>query len=509
VHGHVYRRIESLGHEVGLHTNGLEVYEAFVIDGAQAVATEIAWMRQAGLEVRGTVGHGSKAAFGAENFEVFQGRAKGRQRTTDTLREPEQITHDGQNAWVHVLDEDTLGLDYEGNDIFWQKQVCVEYGATRTVDGWCWNRRFDRDAPGSLAFCSQEAMLADIARLEPGCCVVLTIHPCYYGYRHRPDAGPTLVLDRQARVVSAELGWQTWSPRAMVATHERNDDPRLARQSFAVANDLGMLDVDPARSRERREASRRVLLLDGGALADPGLAPQSGVGRVIESVLSADGLTAAALTLAHPGMGLARLYGWLEWGLAKFRPTDIVLGITTRELAWSMPTLWSTATGLSAKYPAGVCLVPGKDGQPEVRERSSGWIVRQRTPRIIETWPSTEVPIERTMSERTLPRVEGVDAEAFVGACLEHTTCRARESGARVLIALTDTGPGWADQSLERGYRERVRRWTEAAGAELIDPTAGYRSLEAEGIAITRPNGSLSVDAHRVLGLSVATAVRA
>jgi peptidoglycan/xylan/chitin deacetylase (PgdA/CDA1 family) len=499
---HVYRRIQSLGHEVGLHTNGLEVYEEFGVDGAQAVAAEIVWMRQVGLEVRGTVGHGSKAAFGAENFEVFKGRAKGRGRTDDMLREPEQITHDGKSAWVHVLDEDVLGLDYEGNDIFWQKQVRVEYGATRTVDGWRWNRRFDRDAPGSLSFCSQEAMLADIARLEPGCCVVLTIHPCYYGYRHRPDAAPTLFLDRKPRIVNEEIGWHTWSPRATVATHEPSDDPRLARQSFAAANDLGMLDVDPALSRERRDASRRVLLLDGGALADPGLVSQSGVGRIIEPLLSADGATAATLTLAHPGMGIARFYGWLEWALGRFKPTDIILGIGTRELAWSMPTLWSQTTGLSAQHPAGVCLVPGKDGQPEVRECSSGWIVRQRTPKVVEAWPGTETPIEQTMATSKLPRLDGVHADAFVGACLERFARRARDADARLFIAMTDDGPAWSDESLLGAYRDRVSGWAESAGVEVIDPAEGYQRLEAEGLAVTRPCGSLSVDAHRILSRS-------
>ncbi len=496
---HVYRRIQSLGHEVGLHTNGLEVYEETGVDGAQAVADEIAWMRQAGLEIRGTVGHGSKAAFGAENFEVFKGRAKGRKRTEDTLRDPEQITHDGKSAWVHVLDEATLGLDYEGNDIFWQKQVRVEYGATRTVDGWRWNRRFDREVPGALAFCSQEAMLADIARLEPGCCIVLTIHPCYYGYRHRPDAGPTLALNRQARVVSEELGWHTWSPQTTVAVHEPSNDPRLARQSFAVANDLGMLDIDPACSRERCESSRRVLLLDGGAIADPGLVPQSGVGRLIESALSAQGASAATLTLAHPGMGIARLYGWLEWALDRFKPTYIVLGIGTRELAWSLPMLWSQATGLSARHPAGLCLVPDKNGEPVIRERSSGWLLRQRMPRNMRIWPGTEITIERTMAEGKLPRIQGVDADAFVGACLDRFARRARQADARLFVAMTDDGPAWSDESLLGAYRDRVGRWAESAGVELIDPAQGYRGLEAEGIAVTRPCGSLSVDAHRAL----------
>ena len=211
---HVYRHIQSLGHEVGRQPLGPGCLRELGDRGAGGVAAAGAWMRQGGLGIRCTCGHGSKAAFGADNFELFEGRGKGRAKSSATLREPEKITHKGTPAWVHVLDERDLGLDYEGNDIFWQKQVKVEYGATRTVDGWRWNRRFERGAPEPLAFCTQEAMLADIARLEPGCCVVLTIHPCYYGYRHRADAAPSLRLDRPPAAVRREPGWPPWSPPA-------------------------------------------------------------------------------------------------------------------------------------------------------------------------------------------------------------------------------------------------------------------------------------------------------
>lgn len=503
--GHVYRRIASLGHEVGLHTNGLEVYEEHGVDGAQAVAEEIAWMRSVGLDVRGTVGHGSKAVYGAENFEIFRGRAKGRARAGDALQDPERIEHNGKAAWVRVLDEGALGLEYEGNDIFWSERSRVEYGATRTIDGWRWNRRFEKDAAEPLNFCSQEAMLADIAALEPGCCVVLTIHPCYYGFRHRADAGPTLRLDRRAKVVNEQLGWRTWEPGSIVAVHEPSEDAREERQSFGVANDLGMLDADPGLSGERRGAKRRVLFLDGAALADPGIGPQSNAARIAAAALGGNDGSVSHLVLSHPGMGVARLYGWLEWALGQYKPTDVVLGVGSEELAWSMPTLWSERTGLSAIHPAGVCLVPGAGGEPEVRGVSPGWRVRQRKPSERATWPGCDMPIWRALAAGRLPAIDGVRAHEFVRGCISRVASTCRDSGVCVRLVLTDEGVAWRDAELGSAYRETVRSWARDVGVELIDPSEGLARLAESGVSVFRPSGRLSVDAHRVIGRAIAS----
>ena len=505
--GHVYRRIASLGHEVGLHTNGLEVYEEHGVDGAQAVAEEIAWMRSVGLDVRGTVGHGSKAVYGAENFEIFRGRAKGRARVGDALQDPERIEHNGKAAWVRVLDEGALGLEYEGNDIFWSQRSRVEYGATRTIDGWRWNRRFEKDAAEPLNFCSQEAMLADIAALEPGCCVVLTIHPCYYGFRHRADAGPTLRLDRRTALVNEQLGWRTWEPGSIVAVHEPSADARDERQSFAVANDLGMLDADPGLSGERRGAKRRVLFLDGAALADPGIAARSNAARIAEVSLGVHEPSVACLLLAHPGMGISRLYGWLDWALTRQKPTDIVLGVGAMELAWSMPTLWSERTGLSVRHPAGLCLVPGAGGGVEERAFCAGWRVRQRKPSERAEWPGTDIPIGCAIAEERIAAIDGVRADEFVQGCITHAAERARAAGACVRLLLSDDGAAWPDALLVSAYRERARVWSEGAGVGLIDPTEGLVQLSERGVPVIRPGGGLSVDAHRVIGVEVAAAL--
>lgn len=502
---HIYRRIQSLGHEVGLHTNALEVYQRFGIDGAAALADEIAWMRSAGLDVRGTVGHGSKAVFGAENFEIFTGRRKGKPRDDTLAQRPEPLEHQGRHAMLHVLDECALELEYEGNDIFWQKSARVEYGATRAVDGWRWNRRFDRDAP--LPFCSQERLLADIARLEPGCCVVLTIHPCYYGLRHRRDAAPVHRFDRRPVVVHPDLGWRTWEPGAAVAVHEPHEDPRHEHQTLHIANALGMLDVHDPLSPARLDAPRRVLILDGGAMSDPGVAMPSSAPRLLETLLSARGRRTACLALTHPGIGASRLYAWLLFGLEHFKPTDVVLGLTSLEPARSLPTLWSTLEGLSWRHPAGACLGPDAVSDAEHRDPSPGWRVRQQQARHVAHWPGTSIPLAELIATPRLPKVEGVDAEAFLSACLTRIASIGARAGARLYLALTDDARPVCDCDFRQHFRAAAHRWC-ADLAPIIDPFDAYDALSADGLEPLRPGGGLSIDAHRALAQALADAMQ-
>ncbi len=61
--------------ELGLHTDGLWVYQQCGLDGAQAIRSELAWLRSHGIRIFGTAAHNSAPLYGAENFEIFEGRA--------------------------------------------------------------------------------------------------------------------------------------------------------------------------------------------------------------------------------------------------------------------------------------------------------------------------------------------------------------------------------------------------------------------------------------------------
>jgi hypothetical protein len=94
------------GSEVGLHTDPLMLYLQHRIDGAAAVRDELEWLRNCGFQVSGTAAHNSAPVYGAENFEIFEGRAVlGRfVLARNELRTP-----------LQVLGERELELEYEAN----------------------------------------------------------------------------------------------------------------------------------------------------------------------------------------------------------------------------------------------------------------------------------------------------------------------------------------------------------------------------------------------------------
>lgn len=101
-----YRALQDSGAEVGLHVDPYLFYVSHNIDGAEAVTTELAWLRANGIRIRGTTGHNAAPVYGAENFEIFAGR---------------DVTGAGffRRDWRFfpkgVLSEAALGLDYEGS----------------------------------------------------------------------------------------------------------------------------------------------------------------------------------------------------------------------------------------------------------------------------------------------------------------------------------------------------------------------------------------------------------
>ena len=69
----IYREIQELGCEIGLHIDPYKLYLDDGIDGAAALTTELAWLRSEGLRIAGTSAHNCVPVYGVENFEVFRG----------------------------------------------------------------------------------------------------------------------------------------------------------------------------------------------------------------------------------------------------------------------------------------------------------------------------------------------------------------------------------------------------------------------------------------------------
>jgi hypothetical protein len=92
--------------EVGLHNDAMWAYQQWDVDGAQAVTEELAWLRSEQIRVVGTAAHNSAPIYGAENFEIFRGRAA-MNRTA--------LPFQGRLIPLQTLDEAGLGLSYEAN----------------------------------------------------------------------------------------------------------------------------------------------------------------------------------------------------------------------------------------------------------------------------------------------------------------------------------------------------------------------------------------------------------
>lgn len=189
---HVYRAIQDMGHEIALHTDGLHVYQNQRRNGAQAIETEIAWLREAGIDVRGTTAHNSWGIYGAENFALFDGKPlRGGTKAGEC---PNYVEHNGVRTPLQVLSEKELGLSYEANEVFWQRHTPVRYAAIRSKDSWRWSDKQSRantQPSGALdGFQSSRSILDNLQHVNSGEWLVLVIHPIYYGHRHASYAPP-------------------------------------------------------------------------------------------------------------------------------------------------------------------------------------------------------------------------------------------------------------------------------------------------------------------------------
>ena len=501
---HLYREIQELGHEVALHNDGLGVYQDHGVDGAEAVRAEIGWLRDNGIELRGTVAHGSKAAYGAENFELFKGRvAKQARSDAPELQQPTEYSHHGAPAMLHVLDERELGLDYEGNDIFFQDRVPVEYGATRTVDGWRWNRFMDEAVRETgekrgILFCPQARVLRDLERLEPGCCGVLTVHPCYYGSRSAPGSSPDRRRSTHADTAGGLLGWPTYGPDQRHAWAGPSQAQEY--QTIQDANCWGLLDRPPLPAAD---GDLGVLLLGADHLDGREVAGGGQVSTLLERrAFRATGRRVRCWRMARHDLGMARAIAWLRLGLETLKPDVVVLTLGTQELRRSIPEVWSLESGFSRHHPPGEYLDVRAGALVEV-PRSRRWKSRQRLAREASVWPGTDVPVAHAASEETLPtlRGAGVSPWEFLSICYVELARVIQGAGAKGLLLMTDsgeaTGPASETQDvLPPAFRMHARGVAEAAGLPCVDPTEEWPAVQTELGPVHFSDGAWTAAGH-------------
>lgn len=93
------------GCELGLHVDAWGVEKQFPGCGPAVVAREIAWLRDQGLSITGTVAHASLPVYGAANDEVFRERV---------LWSREARNIEGNRLPIGALSMEQLDLAYEG-----------------------------------------------------------------------------------------------------------------------------------------------------------------------------------------------------------------------------------------------------------------------------------------------------------------------------------------------------------------------------------------------------------
>lgn len=491
--GYVYREIQDMGHEIGLHTDGLTVYQKYSMDGADSIRQEIEWLRKQDIIVYGTVAHGSKSVFGAENFEIFKGRRKGKAKFVPCDEDQEQtLFHNGVQAKLHVLNEYALGLIYEGNDVFWQKKVRVEYGATRAVDQWRWNMHLSRsreatEDPKHMAFCVQEEMLSDIENLEPGCYVVLTIHPVYYGCRTSINTAPPLRKKRLQFKINNRMGWETYVPSTpQYWSNDTNGNQEY--QSLNFSNELGFLDIPRKKALKRQTNRLKMLFLGGQNLDGREVAVSSQVQNILKDNISRlIGGSVECLKLAYPDMGVGRYWGWYREIRKKFRPDIVFLGISSQEHRFSIPELWSIETGYSLIHPPGNYLTwDSKDSKIVEVKKSRGWVVRQHKPKRLKMLPGTIIPIKDLMGREQTYKINGLDFFVFINACYSYFSECLRADGAQGFLFVTEGGEAagwnnqeeWKDINPRSCFYKRLHKISKDTGMPLINPYERFNSSD-------------------------------
>ncbi len=305
----LYLGLQDAGHEVALHTDPLWIYQEFQRDGAQAVTREIEWLRSEGLDIRGTVAHNSKPVYGAYNFEIFKGRYDYQDKRPRSEIQDHVNFRDVQTP-LRVLDEEALGLEYEGNDALHDHDnLPFEYGATRGLDRWRWIRhsRFLKDNPDSLetAFLDQARVIHGCRQVQPGTAIILVVHPCYYGGRDEPFGGPTVQKTSHATAMTGS-GCMTWKPGTMQTACSPCPDA-ADFQSISMVNELGALD-DPQPPENPRSPWPEITIVGADNIDGRCVGSRIHLNSRIKEICADRSFNGPrVLKLGFPGMAFSRL----------------------------------------------------------------------------------------------------------------------------------------------------------------------------------------------------------
>jgi len=507
---HWYKRFQDLGHEVAFHTDGLRVYQWFKMDGAQSIKDEIEWLRSLGITITGTAAHGMKDRLGgAWNYQIFKGYKKMIEGHLDPSEGPTEVFYTGphrdlppvrpadrragpaicKDAWspLEVLDPEELGLRYEANEIWLPDQFpegLIVYSVD-AADSW-WSTRWTipinmGQGPREQPMLDEQQVIDEILTLPPNAVAVIQSHPCYHGHRHARDKGPALRLNTLPTSHHPELGWTTWTPSQLVAYSAPDHKPQRF-QTFHTPNRLGMLDLTWTDSADSKDNRGDPITVDRSKSAPEDLH------TVFLGADNTDALTCSKaaqihrrmvdlfdkhaqraihpIKLAHPSMGLDRLFAWYEHVHDRVEPDLVVIGIGDQSILLNDPQWWSRETGFSPTYPAGPYLRANDDHSFTTVRTHPSWALRRSDPK-----PSD--PLDRPTDPND-PRWDHVQR------LYTHAIRAIQSKGAKVVLLVESKGEGNGFHHTKRtdparaqwmtDTTQRLQSIADTIGVPLIDP---------------------------------------
>jgi hypothetical protein len=341
----VYLEIQLLGHEVALHTDPLWLYQEHNVNGAQALQEEIAWLRGNGLRIVGTAAHNSVGTYGAVNYAIFTGRNLAFNEPAGPLG----VIKDGKWAPLQVISERELGLEYEGNDLFWQTHTRLEYYCLISQNLW-FHQVFDEgsiraknEKQKRTEWKTQEQVLEEIANLEGPCNLMLSVHPMHYGFRASSTDVPQILAPNEASTLALRPGWRLY-PDGETIIARAGEGNRVEFDAISVANSLGQLDMPLQCIAEH---PTRILFLGRDMLASPSVAVASKASQVTAALLNRAGCKVAATSTGQcpstPSVQIASLHRARQ----ELEFEMIVFSVGADDIIGCDPSMFSAVMGLA------------------------------------------------------------------------------------------------------------------------------------------------------------------
>ncbi len=507
----LYRQIQDLGQEIALHTDPLELFQNLKINGAEAVVTEIEWLRSQGIRIVGSVAHNSAPIYGIENYAIFQGRNKhnigleSKSEVESALLE--EVIHEGRWAPLGIIDEQQLGLQYEGNEFFHQRDVRVEYGATRGVNRWRWNqhnrRLKEHPDPREDLFIDQTRLLRDIQSIPGGCWLILNVHPLYYGARHNTTTAPPMHIDSISIETNALKGWDTYQPNTLQASSGNNHDAQVINFS----DEFGMLDAPCPCPNDNKALN--IMFLGGKNLDGCRTPIPEHCGQQLQRLLTRQlDRPVWCRTLAFPSMGLSRHFDWFVQHQPTIKPHIVFIGIGADEFATSLLPYWSLQSGFDQTYPParylnatsqGAEIVPASPMQAAIRRS------RSQSPSVASLTDETVTTHTKELEQ--------------LSKCLHYYVSTIREAQAIPLLFINECGESvgsWsndADPEFQRAGHTRallhIKELANQSDLEIIDPYQAFLDSENQLPCHVADGSQWNATGHRLAARAAFDAVTA